>query len=928
MPPAPSPAGSQAQLQRAHPYSTSHLNRLNFLRRRPTVPTNLVACEACAAHIPSPQWHRHLNSTRHQQALRYQQYEAAQAQARQGQQGIEVFPTEEVDFGFVEFKAFTTATEHANVVKTLEVKAGEAGCTVTSVNFGIGQRQAGVKKHFSAPQQAITIRPRATARIPIHFTPRNTPGTFTSSVVLTFSVPSSSRNTPPTTFELQRPMRGEVGVSSDRQTFRPREPYVPKAARKRSPRAKGIVSAPKDADAGYKQNIPWVGNLPFFKVPAWLREILENQPVGGQIVELRHRLPRLSYETYGDYWRMLLQAERVQEELDVHSYDLEGARLQGGPNRVFYLNVPGLAEKRPSVLRGDRILVRGSGSTGKLYEGLVVAVELLKGCLDEPFRSSATFDIQFLSSIIPTRRQIHALSQPLPRKELLFPTPAVSYPGRPAMHDIISHYPFFSEPIANNPHQKEAVLSIFYRSHGKAPFVIFGPPGTGKTVTLIETVRQIFHYMPESVLLLTAPSNSAADLLVSRLAPAITPSSMIRLNAPTRAVNSVDAAVKPYCFEQGGTWACPPLAQLKRYRIVVSTCISASILGGVGLQRGHFSHIFVDEAGQATEPQTFLPMSLAGPSTSVILAGDPKQLGPVVRSPVSSTYGLGDSLLDRLMSHPDWLDTNHLKRGVTYAKLIFNYRNHRSILALPNELFYENELVSHAQASVTGALSRWDGWGESGGQFPVLFHAIKGRDEREGKSPSFFNAAEITVVRSYVERLQMRASGVKLADQDIGIIAPYNAQVQKLRTALKKPNMTIGSVEQFQGSERSVIIMSTVRSNTDFLEHDKRFALGFLSTPKRFNVSVTRAQAGLIVVGDPDLLVLDPLWRKFLLYVWDHGGWAGQDWDAEQYREESVDPAKKVKDEMDEFVRRFGAFGMEDGAGGRVENSGGRSDCG
>ncbi|GAA5915361.1 hypothetical protein JCM6882_000232 [Rhodosporidiobolus microsporus] len=922
MPAAPQPAGgptaplscppcrrttfnSQHNLQE-HLRSASHIQRIAFLQRGESLPKNFVACEVCAAHIPSKQWQRHLHSPRHAQAIRFQHFEAAQAQAQQNQHGVEVNPTE-VDFGFVEFKAFSANTEHMNVVKNLEVKASAAGCTLLAVRFGIGQQEKGARKHFSAPQHQVTVRPHATARIPIHFTPRNTPGNFTSTVVLSFSVPSPSGGAP-TLFELQRPIRGIVGVKADYDTLGPREPYVPKAVRKRSPRAKDGETVKAPADTGYKQNVPWVGSLPFYDVPAWLREILEKEPVGGQIAALRYRVPELSYESYRQFWTLILHAERVQEELDVHGYDLEGVRLSKGPNRVFHLDVPGLAEKRPSVLRGDRIRVRGSGSTGKWYEGLVVAVELTRVGLrfNGLFNPGplATFDVQFLSSMIPTRRQIHALSQVLPREELLFPIPGATYPGRPAIHDISTHHPFFSLPIAGNPQQREAVLSIFFRSHGKAPFVVFGPPGTGKTVTLIESVQQLFHYIPTSVLLLTAPSNSAADLLCARLAPSIDPSSMLRLNAPTRSMLDVDAAVRPYCFEVNGTWGCPPLAQLRRYRIVVSTCISASILGGVGLQKGHFSHIFVDEAGQATEPQTFLPMSLAGESTSAILAGDPKQLGPVIRSPISTTYGMSTSLLERLVLHPDYLDSNHSKRGVTYSKLTLNYRNHPSILALPNSLFYADELVPRAPASVAGALARWDGWGDAGGEFPVLFHAVKGRDEREGKSPSFFNVAEISVVRMYVERLQMRASGVQVQDTDIGVISPYNAQVQKLRTALRRPKMTVGSVEQFQGSERSVIIMSTVRSNTEYLEHDKRFALGFLSNPKRFNVALTRAQAGLIV---------------FLLFVHDRGGWAGQDWDAERYREEGVDPARTAREDMDEFVRRFGGLGMEDGDGWRAE---------
>jgi helicase MOV-10 len=117
-----------------------------------------------------------------------------------------------------------------------------------------------------------------------------------------------------------------------------------------------------------------------------------------------------------------------------------------------------------------------------------------------------------------------------------------------------------------------------------------------------------------------------------------------------------------------------------------------------------------------------------------------------------------------------------------------------------------------------------------------------------------------------------------------------------------------------------MIIISTVRSNEEYLEHDKTFALGFLSDEKRLNVALTRAQAGLIVVGNPEILALDPLWRKFLLYVYDNGGWAGQDWDADSYRDEGVDPARRAREEMEAFVKRFAELGLFGGAGG-----GGRS---
>jgi len=154
-----------------------------------------------------------------------------------------------------------------------------------------------------------------------------------------------------------------------------------------------------------------------------------------------------------------------------------------------------------------------------------------------------------------------------------------------------------------------------------------------------------------------------------------------------------------------------------------------------------------------------------------------------------------------------------------------------------------------------------------------------------------------------------------MTDQDIGIITPYRAQASKIRAALRTINTAIkvASVEEYQGQERRVIIVSTVRSSRSFIEHDLRHTLGFVANPRRFNVAVTRAQALLIVVGDPSVLSLDPLWRRFLNYVYNNGGWDGDD--------PSWDPEVEVNDEglYDRQVRAAAVADVREFAG-RLEN--------
>eukprot|EP00731_Ephydatia_muelleri_P000795 Em0001g795a len=113
---------------------------------------------------------------------------------------------------------------------------------------------------------------------------------------------------------------------------------------------------------------------------------------------------------------------------------------------------------------------------------------------------------------------------------------------------------------------------------------------------------------------------------------------------------------------------------------------------------------------------------------------------------------------------------------------------------------------------------------------------------------------------------------------DIGIITPYRKQVEKIRILLKHvglEDIKVGSVEEFQGQERLVIIISTVRSSNELLSEDMKCHLGFLANPKRFNVAISRAQALLVVIGNPYLLTQDPCWHHLIKYAHDNGGYTG-----------------------------------------------------
>jgi len=319
----------------------------------------------------------------------------------------------------------------------------------------------------------------------------------------------------------------------------------------------------------------------------------------------------------------------------------------------------------------------------------------------------------------------------------------------------------------------------------------------------------------------------------------------------------------------------------------VCTCVSASITYGIGIPRGHFTHIFVNEAGQATEPEVMIGIkTMSDKTTNIVLAGDPKQLGPIVRSNIARQLGLEKSYLERLMSMDAYeAQSGH---GLSVVKLVKNFRSHPAILKFPNERFYMNDLESCGNKNIIRAFEGWKKLPSK--KFPIIFHSISGKDDREASSPSFFNIDEVTQVRKYIQLLRDDRQ-IRVAHNEIGVIAPYHAQCVKIRKMLSgvADEVKVGSVEEFQGQERRIIIISTVRSSRDFVEFDLKHTLGFVANPRRFNVAVTRAQALLIVVGDPNVLSLDPLWRSFLNYVHLNGGWAGPGptWDTTETVDES-----------------------------------------
>ncbi|XP_051996519.1 putative helicase mov-10-B.1 [Xyrauchen texanus] len=715
----------------------------------------------------------------------------------------------------------------------------------------------------------------------------------------------------------------------------PEIPYNPKQNR-RLRHMNRIVEEGVPPESSVKHALKLMVKLKEYTYPAYLKELARHKLEDSESLSpsVRQQLPRvrrvleaqLCMKYYNERFHLLLHLEEIQMEVDIKKYDLHNQvmTLDKANKKLLILKVPGVAENRPSVLRGDQLNVCVSTDKDQpitVYNGYVHRVELERVKLGfskkllQRFLNNMKFDVEFNINRFPIKLQHRAVELAVQHGlgDVLFPS------DNGNKNNTLPHIRMFNKCLENNPEQKAAVQHIVLGTSKPAPYLIFGPPGTGKTVSLVEAIMQVNKSVVNAHILACAPSNSACDLLCERLLGYVDAHHLYRLYAPSRDPRTLPKKLLKHSNwnEAQDSFYLPSRKEIMDYRVIVVTSVTAGRLVSGGIAKGHFTHIFIDEAGQAVEPECIIGVAgLLDPvKGQLVLAGDPQQLGPVLRSPLAQLHGLGQSLLERLMTQNALYqklqdgDPRYDSRFVT--KLLRNYRSHPAILKIPNELFYENELQVFANQMEREAFCRWEHLPKKG--FPVVFHGVMGKDEREANSPSFFNVTEIEVIVSYLNKLkqtQGKKGLPKLTTNDIGIIAPYRKQVEKVRKALNTvselsqwKDIKVGSVEEFQGQERKVIIVTTVRSSINYVKMDQDFNIGFLSNHKRFNVAMTRAKALLIVVGNPVILSKDPTWQRFIQYCEHEQGYTGFDYKDAEGEEDMVNRLASLKitsDDMDE----------------------------
>ncbi|MBR1785404.1 MAG: AAA family ATPase [Bacteroidales bacterium] len=441
---------------------------------------------------------------------------------------------------------------------------------------------------------------------------------------------------------------------------------------------------------------------------------------------------------------------------------------------------------------------------------------------------------------------------------------------KPSFHPM----PQMSFPWLNQSQQQAIQRAV----EAQEVSIVHGPPGTGKTTTLVEAIVETLHR--EAQVLVCAPSNAAVDWISQQLM--MRGIHVLRIGNPLRMSGEMldcgyerRYAAHPDYHElwslrrrlREGVDSRQAAALHKReqeleLRIETdlfeqASVVSCTLIGSAYriMERRRFSTLFIDEAAQALEPACWAAIAHAD---RVVMGGDHQQLPPTVKSAAAARGGLATTLMQRVAAlHPQCV-----------SLLDTQYRMNEAIMAFPSRWFYGSRLKAAPEAA-SRLVSPLD--------TPLVWVDTSAADttaERRGRSGSLSNADEarlvIRTLRSYVEMLGMR----KIEDErtDFAIITPYRSQARLIRRLLRlqhffrtlRRQITVGTVDGFQGQERDVVLISLVRSNADG-------QIGFLRDLRRMNVAMTRARMKLIIVGDTATLGRHRFYRSLIEHTERHG---------------------------------------------------------
>ena len=476
------------------------------------------------------------------------------------------------------------------------------------------------------------------------------------------------------------------------------------------------------------------------------------------------------------------------------------------------------------------------------------------------------------------------------------------------INDILLIPKLKEEKIRINSAQETAIRNAlkFHLS------LVIGPPGSGKTLLLINLVYNILQRKETTEkILICAPTNKAIDNIIILLKK-FGFEKYVRVLSPDRELSEdldTSNSVHKLALERinSNPEKYEELIQLiekkekniilsdsdyqkyknlleevedeiiKESNIVLSTINNSA---DIRLINYSFSYVLIDEAAQDLEPDTLLPlMHLA---QMVVLIGDDKQLGPVVHSKEAKYEGLGMSLFERL---------HLLYKDAPFITLLNEqYRMNEKLYEFPNRKFYENKMITKRKILPDENIMKNLPFPKK--DFPSFFIHVSGKEKAENNS--YYNYKEVLSVFKYVNELNKN----NIEFKDIGVITFYSAQKQRLYEKFYKDEkyqeLKIDSVDGFQGMELDYIILSTVRSNFEG-------NLGFLKDENRLNVALTRARKGLIIVGNAKCLAKRPgVFRDLIEFYCSNGLILNNPFDNKEVPEIKKKKKKKVKKNEEE----------------------------
>ena len=440
------------------------------------------------------------------------------------------------------------------------------------------------------------------------------------------------------------------------------------------------------------------------------------------------------------------------------------------------------------------------------------------------------------------------------------------------------HFPYL------NRTQEDAVNKVL---RAKDVAIVHGPPGTGKTTTLVEAIYETLRR--ENQVLVCAQSNMAVDWISEKLVDRGI--NVLRIGNPTRVNDKMLSFTYERRFEahpdytllwsirkairdlrsrrkRGDEKYHQKLERLKERATELEVRINAQLFGEarviactlVGssnrlLEGQKFGTLFIDEAAQAFEAACWIPIRRV---SRVIFAGDHCQLPPTIKSFAALKAGLGKTLMERIVeNHPE-----------TVTLLKMQYRMNEEIMRFSSDWFYGNQVESAPEVKYRSILDL---------DIPMTWIDTSLFEEEEmfkeefvGESFGRINKAEAELTLLALEQYFQKIGKERILEErlDVGVISPYRAQVQYLRRLFKKREffkpyrhlISVNTVDGFQGQERDIILISLVRANDEG-------QIGFLRDLRRMNVAITRARMKLIILGDASTMTRHPFYKKLYEYI-------------------------------------------------------------